>query len=553
MTSDTQELLASFVRTGSEPAFREIVSRYIDLVYSTAVRLVDGDTHRAQDVAQVVFADLARMAAKLSERTMLGGWLHRHTCFVARTVMRGERRRQARERLAMELHALNDPTGTALAQLAPVLDEAIQELGPDDRDVILLRFFERRNLRAVGDALGINENVAQKRVARAVQELGVLLQRRGVAFSAAALASALAAGAVTAAPAGLALGIAASVFPAAGATAGAGVATAKVALVSNLKAGIAGALIVAGLVTGLLVKNHSKAPRRSEAIPDPSQPEQVAVAEPEVAPVAPEPPIVVTTTPPSPARVAPQRTPTSVAIPVSRPEQTVAVAPTQAVVAPLLLGGQVFNARAGSKVRIEGTANIIHPTWQIESPLIGGTLEVGPDFPTQPGRVEARAEAFIQVRSLKSVKEDGSPYSDRMDEVMCETLRERHYPKITYHLTELSYVAVTNRNNVPEYVFDSSGDLTIAGVTNELTMPVRIQPLADGKVIILGQTVLKMTSFGIQPVDQNLVVGHIKVGDEVRVKFLWIVGLRKGAASPSNQSRMPTKKTSELMSILLSA
>src|SRR5262249_20397447 len=148
-------------------------------------------------------------AGKLLGSTMLGGWLHRHTCFVARTVMRGERRRVARERQAVEMNALNEPG--VLAQIAPILDEAIQELGPDDRDAILLRFFEERNLRSVGEALGVNENVAQKRVSRAVQELGILLQRKGIALSAAALAGCLA-GAVTAAPSGLALSIAGTVL-----------------------------------------------------------------------------------------------------------------------------------------------------------------------------------------------------------------------------------------------------------------------------------------------------------------------------------------------------
>src|SRR5437868_531118 len=154
MMRDTQELLADFVRNASESTFRELVGRYFDLVYSTAVRLVDSDTHRAKDVAQIVFADLARMAGKLSVDTTLGGWLHRHTCFVARTVMRGERRRQARERQAVEMNTLNAQNDDVLKQLAPILDEAIQELGPDDRDAILLRFFERRNLRSVGEALG---------------------------------------------------------------------------------------------------------------------------------------------------------------------------------------------------------------------------------------------------------------------------------------------------------------------------------------------------------------------------------------------------------------
>ena len=60
----------------------------------------------------------------------------------------------------------------------------------------------------------------------------------------------------------------------------------------------------------------------------------------------------------------------------------------------------------------------------MESPIIGGMLEVGAGFPTEPGqavtpgKVEAKADAFIQVRSLKSVEKDGKPYSDKMDEVM---------------------------------------------------------------------------------------------------------------------------------------
>ena len=97
----SQRLLADYVAHGSETAFRELVTRYTGLVYSTALRLVQGDTHRAQDVTQTVFVDLARLAHKLSAETMLGGWLYRHTCFVAAEALRTERRRQARERQAV--------------------------------------------------------------------------------------------------------------------------------------------------------------------------------------------------------------------------------------------------------------------------------------------------------------------------------------------------------------------------------------------------------------------------------------------------------------------
>src|SRR4030095_11819237 len=115
--NDGAQLLAEYVRTGSEPAFRELVARYVDLVYSAAVRLVDGDTHRAEDVTQTVFADLARGARALPSEVMLGGWLHRHTCFVAAKIMRGERRRRSRERQAVEMNALQDDSGTDFARL----------------------------------------------------------------------------------------------------------------------------------------------------------------------------------------------------------------------------------------------------------------------------------------------------------------------------------------------------------------------------------------------------------------------------------------------------
>jgi DNA-directed RNA polymerase specialized sigma24 family protein len=52
--TDSQKLLAEYAQTGSEPAFQELVSRYLNFVYSTALRLVGGDAHLAEDVTQKV-------------------------------------------------------------------------------------------------------------------------------------------------------------------------------------------------------------------------------------------------------------------------------------------------------------------------------------------------------------------------------------------------------------------------------------------------------------------------------------------------------------------
>src|SRR3989442_570911 len=140
--TDSQKLLEEYVENGSELAFRDLVARYLNLVYSTALRLVGGDAHLADDVTQTVFINLARRGRTLSSEVMLGGWLHQHTYHVATKAARAERRRQSRKREAVEMNTLQDDSGANLRQVAPILDEAITQLGSEDRTAILLRFFE---------------------------------------------------------------------------------------------------------------------------------------------------------------------------------------------------------------------------------------------------------------------------------------------------------------------------------------------------------------------------------------------------------------------------
>ena len=262
--TDSHTLLALYARTGSESAFRELVSRYIDLVYSTAFRLVGGDAQSAQDAAQTVFVALAEKAGTLPKDVMLGGWLHQHTRFVAGEFMRTERRRQLRERQAAEMNAIEDHSESNLAQVVPVLDEAIGQLDAEDRTAILLRFFERKDFRSVGEALGSSEDAARKRVDRALEKLHVLLKHRGATLSAAALGTALATEAVTAAPAGLAGSIAGAALSSAAAGSGITATLLKLITMTKLKAGIISVIAVAGVAIPLALQYQSQAKLREE-------------------------------------------------------------------------------------------------------------------------------------------------------------------------------------------------------------------------------------------------------------------------------------------------
>jgi RNA polymerase sigma factor (sigma-70 family) len=264
---EAQQLLSQYVKDGSEDAFGELVNRYIDLVYSAAVRLLNQDTHLAEDVTQTVFLDLAQQARTLSPKVMLGGWLHRHTCFVASKTLRAQRRRQLREQHSVEMNPMQELTGAEFVSVAPLLDDAINQLGAEDRTAILARFYEQRDFRAVGEALGSTEEAARKRVNRALEKLHLLLKQRGVSVSVAALSSVLATEAVTAAPAGLAAGVAA------GAVAGAAVSNAtsltvlKIMSMTKLKTGLAAALVAAFAVPlALQHRTQTRLQQENEAL-----------------------------------------------------------------------------------------------------------------------------------------------------------------------------------------------------------------------------------------------------------------------------------------------
>jgi uncharacterized protein (TIGR03435 family) len=202
---DDMELLQEFADRHSEEAFRTLVERHIDLVYSLAVRRLS-DPHAAQEVMQTVFIDLAAKARTLSRKTILA------VRFAAAKALRSEHRRQRWEREAAQMEPIIQETKleSQWDGMEPILNEALEALPEKDRCAILLRFFEKKALKEVGAAMGLNEAAAKKRVSRAVERLRVSFQKRGIAVPSAVLLTALSAHTLQAAPAGLASTIAAA-------------------------------------------------------------------------------------------------------------------------------------------------------------------------------------------------------------------------------------------------------------------------------------------------------------------------------------------------------
>lgn len=202
-----QQLLRAYVESRSDTAFAELVQRHLDFVYSTALRMVR-DAHLAEDVSQGVFAALAQNARQLAECPVLTGWLYRTTRNLAANSVRADVRRRVREQEAAVMNELlSTEPDVAWERISPHLDDALSQLNESDREAILLRYFKNHDLRAIGFALGISDDAAQKRVSRAVERLREVFAKRGIAAGASGLTVAISANAVQAAPIGLAVAI----------------------------------------------------------------------------------------------------------------------------------------------------------------------------------------------------------------------------------------------------------------------------------------------------------------------------------------------------------
>jgi len=259
MTTDG-ELLRQYAEENSEQAFTKLVERHVGLVYSAALRQVNGDEHLARDVAQSVFTDLARKAAALARRETLTGWLYSGTHFAAAKAVRREQRRHIREK---EAHAMQEllhdhPSDANWEKLRPVLDQAMHELKEADRTVILMRFFENHSFANIGQKLGLSEDAARKRTVRTLEKLRQLLAKRGISTDA-ALGTVLSTHAIQMAPAGLAATLASTSLAGATTSTTTVFSILKIMSISKLQAGIIGALAAACVLVPVVMQHQAQA------------------------------------------------------------------------------------------------------------------------------------------------------------------------------------------------------------------------------------------------------------------------------------------------------
>jgi DNA-directed RNA polymerase specialized sigma24 family protein len=103
-----RELIAAYVREGSQEAFRTLVARHLDMVYGRALRATR-NAAMAEDVTQAVFIVLTKRAAHLPNPQLLPAWLLRVTDYCAADARRSATRRSRHEQEAAAMNRRPPP------------------------------------------------------------------------------------------------------------------------------------------------------------------------------------------------------------------------------------------------------------------------------------------------------------------------------------------------------------------------------------------------------------------------------------------------------------
>jgi RNA polymerase sigma-70 factor, ECF subfamily len=178
MASDVHDDLVTLIaaaREGDRGAFDELVRRTYVETYTLALRLV-GDEEDARDVVQEAYLRAYRGLPRFRGDARFTTWMYRITANCAATFV-GRRRRSRHEELTDEVAGADDrpavdPQARAdQAALRDRLQDALLDLPPRLRAVVVLRDIYDLSHEAIADELGISESAAKVRLHRARRRL----------------------------------------------------------------------------------------------------------------------------------------------------------------------------------------------------------------------------------------------------------------------------------------------------------------------------------------------------------------------------------------------
>jgi len=171
---------------------------------------------------------------------------------------------------------------------------------------------------------------------------------------------------------------------------------------------------------------------------------------------------------------------------------------------PQSLKAQVYKLlpSTDANIKVSGSSNV--HDWTMSSTV----MESQGNFKFDDGQLrDMTAFSFsLNAKSLKSEHES-------MDNRTYKTMKADQFPKILYKLNS-AVVTPVQKN---KYLIKATGDLTIAGTTQTITLNVTAVVNADNTLTCTGTEKLKLTDYKIDP--PSFMLGAMKVKNDLTIQF----------------------------------
>jgi RNA polymerase sigma-70 factor (ECF subfamily) len=174
MTNAEDPILVRRALAGEPESFGLLCRRY----YPSLVAVADAvllDRHLAEDAAQETLAEACRQLSKLKAPERFGPWVGA----ICRNVARDMLRERQRQKTAPDAYAKEARARSGDGRQMEALDEALNRLPRNLREVVFLRFYNELSYRQMAQVLGVTPGSIDGRLRRAKKRIAAYLTKRG--------------------------------------------------------------------------------------------------------------------------------------------------------------------------------------------------------------------------------------------------------------------------------------------------------------------------------------------------------------------------------------
>lgn len=162
--------------------------------------------------------------------------------------------------------------------------------------------------------------------------------------------------------------------------------------------------------------------------------------------------------------------------------------------------------KAGSgNIKLSGTSSLHN--WDMNSKTFSGEARFTFD-PAHAGVLTAIPSLTFTL-AVVQLKSD----EKKLDKNAYKALKAETFKNIVYQLKS----ATIQKGTGNTYLLKTTGNLSIAGVTKEVSMDVRCVVNKDETISCTGTEQLKMSDYGVKP--PTFMLGAMKTGDQVSLQF----------------------------------